>query len=66
MMLIWGLSSGRMKQQQWQKKTKKSYKTIKHQNKNGEVQSNLWITTTEGTGNKWSYFQGGLICQAWF
>ena len=30
------------------------------------VQSNLWITTTEGTGNKWSYFSGGLICQAWF
>ena len=30
------------------------------------IQSNLWITTTEGTGNKWSYFSGGLICQVWF
>ena len=31
-----------------------------------ELQSNLGITTTEGTGNKWSYFSGGLICQVWF
>ena len=30
------------------------------------VQSNLGITTTEGTGSKWSYFSGGLICQVWF
>ena len=30
------------------------------------IQSNLWITTTEGTGSKWSYFSGGLICQVWF
>ena len=30
------------------------------------IQSNLWIATTEGTGNKLSYFSGGLICQAWF
>ena len=28
---------------------------------NFTVQSNLWITTTEGTGNRWSYFSGGLI-----
>ena len=28
--------------------------------------SNLGITTTEGTGSKWSYFSGGLICQVWF
>ena len=31
-----------------------------------EVQSNLGITTTEGTGSKWSYFSGGLICQVRF
>ena len=30
------------------------------------VQSNLGITTTEGTGSKWSYFSGGLICQVCF
>ena len=30
------------------------------------VQSNLGITTTEGTGSKWSYFSGGLTCQVWF
>ena len=30
------------------------------------IQSNLGITTTEGTGSKWSYFSGGLICQVWF
>ena len=35
MMLIWGLSSGRMKQQQWQKKVPK-----KHQNKDDEVYEN--------------------------
>ena len=27
------------------------------------VQSNLWITTNEGTGKMWSNFSGGLICQ---
>ena len=30
------------------------------------LQSNLGITTTEGTGSKWSYFSGGLICQPGF
>ena len=30
------------------------------------IQSNLGITTTEGTRSKWSYFSGGLICQVWF
>ena len=33
---------------------------------NSEIQPNLGITTTEGTGSKWSYFSGGLICQVWF
>ena len=30
------------------------------------LQSNLGNTTTEGTGSKWSYFSGGLICQVLF
>ena len=30
------------------------------------IQSNLGNTTTKGTGSKWSYFSGGLICQVWF
>ena len=30
------------------------------------IQSNLGNTTTEGTGSKWSYFSGGLICQVLF
>ena len=32
----------------------------------GNLQSNLWTTTTEGTQNKWSYFSCGPICQVWF
>ena len=31
-----------------------------------KLQSNLWIATTEGTGNKRSYFSDGLIWQVWF
>ena len=31
-----------------------------------EIQSNLGNTTTDGTGSKWSYFSGGLICQVLF
>ena len=27
------------------------------------LQSNLWITATEGTGNRWSFLSGGLICE---
>ena len=37
-----------------------------HWKVNYGIQSNLGITTTEGTGSKWSYFSGGLICQVWF
>ena len=40
-------------------KTTKNFLTL-------QLQSNLGITTTEGTGSKWSYFSGGLICQVWF
>ena len=42
------------------------FKNTKLQRQHLHVQSNLGITTTEGTGSKWSYFSGGLICQVWF
>ena len=42
------------------------FQTAMAASKVDKIQSNLGITTTEGTGSKWSYFSGGLICQVWF